>query len=135
VSECNILDASAILALLAQEKGKDLVLESLRARPTRVSSVNVCEVLGRLYDGGMQHDIAIRAMDALRMTVVDFDYRAALEAAALKSRTKSIGASLGDRACLALAHAAHKAGDTPTVLTADRLWARIHWPFKVTVIR
>ena len=56
-------------------------------------------------------------------------------AAALRVRPRPLGASLGDRACLALAQHAADAQMTAIVYTAEQAWMRIKWPFKVVLIR
>ena len=135
MSEINVIDSSAILALLTQEPGAALLEQAIKKHPSWVSSVIICEVLGKLLDGGMTRDEATQAVAALRLTIADFDENMALETAVLKARTKSIGASMGDRACLALAAQRMTVGDKPTVFTADRVWAKLQWPFRIIVIR
>lgn len=135
MSNIGILDASAILAYLHNEKGVDVVNEALDKGPCWTSAVNVCEVLGKLYERGMSGIEAEAAMNELELTIVDFDAHLARLAASYRLRTRSIGASLGDRACLALAPRAIQKGFNPTIYTADQSWAKIKWPFKIALIR
>lgn len=135
MSKVSVLDASAVLAYLQQEKGQDSVEAAMEAGPCFLSTVNLCEVLGKLCDKGLPLKEAQAAMDDLGLFIKDFDAEAASLAAMLRSRTKSIGASLGDRACLALAEQAATAQNAPIVYTAEQAWAKLKWPFKVTVIR
>ena len=135
MSKVSVLDASAVLAYLQQEKGQDHVEAALEAGPCWLSTVNLCEVLGKLCDKGMPAEEARAAVDDLGLAVMNFDAESAALAATLRARTKSIGASLGDRACLALAEQAAKSHVTPIVYTAEQAWAKLKWPFKVTVIR
>jgi PIN domain nuclease of toxin-antitoxin system len=135
VSKISVLDASAVLAYLQQEKGQDRVEAAMDAGPCWLSTVNLCEVLGKLCDKGMPVEETQAAVDDLGLVIKDFDAKSAALAALLRARTKSIGASLGDRACLALAEQAAKSQNAPIVYTAEQAWAKLKWPFKVTIIR
>jgi PIN domain nuclease of toxin-antitoxin system len=133
-----VLDASALLAFLQHEKGDDVVDEAMDARDSRVTSVNYCEVVSKLFENGMPLEKAFQAfveLDERFVRILDFDKVLAARAASLRILTKPIGASLGDRACLACAAAALESGDLPTVYTTDRQWAKLPWPFKIIVIR
>jgi PIN domain nuclease of toxin-antitoxin system len=66
----------------------------------------------------------------LSLNVVDFDMSQAVAAGGLRPSTRSLGLSLGDRACLALA-----ASSGVTALTTDRAWARLEVGVLVDVIR
>ena len=123
-----VLDASAILALLNAEPGKDRV-EAVLAEAI-VGSVNYCEVLTKLSDAGMTNQESAESFALLNIAVIDFDDRMARIAAGLRPKTKAFGLSLGDRSCLALG-LARKA----TVITADRLWAKLKLGAAIEVIR
>lgn len=116
-------------------KGGDVVESALDAGPCLVTTVNTCEVLGKLREKGMPLAEARLALHDLGLTVVDFDFEQAALAAEMRVRTKPIGASLGDRACLALAQHRLKAGVNPTVHTAQHSWIKLKWPFKIALIR
>ncbi|MEN6627418.1 MAG: type II toxin-antitoxin system VapC family toxin [Candidatus Sumerlaeia bacterium] len=135
MNKANVIDASAILAYLQQEKGEDAVEAALDAGAAWISAVNACEVLGKLCEKGMPIEEAQGALDDLGLVVKNFDPESARIAAAMRVRTMPIGASLGDRACLALAQHAAQSGATPTVYTAEHAWAKLRWPFKIAVIR
>lgn len=135
MSEIRILDASAALAHLYREKGLDRVEAALDEGPCCMTAVNVCEVLSKLCEAGMPPDEAQASFDGLHVTAVDFDAELARLAAFMRVKTKPIGASLGDRACLALAERAAQSEDTPIVYTAETGWAKLKWPFKVVTIR
>ena len=62
--------------------------------------------------------------------VVAFDIRQAVVAADLRTVTRHVGASLGDRACLALA----KTNDWP-ILTGDRRLAELDIGIDIRLIR
>ncbi|MCE5279186.1 MAG: type II toxin-antitoxin system VapC family toxin [Planctomycetaceae bacterium] len=135
MTKVSVLDASAVLAYLQQERGEDRVEAALDAGLCWITAVNLSEVLGKLCDKGMPFQEAQAAVNDLGLVVVDFDAELAALAASIKTRTKSIGASLGDRACLALAQRAAGGQTAPTVLTAEHAWTKFKWPFKVLVIR
>lgn len=123
-----VLDASALLALLNEEKGKEHV-ESLLPESV-MSAVNYCEVLGKLIDGGLRDDEAREAVELLNIPVVDFDARTARMAAALRTQTKPLGLSLGDRSCLALAMSTKT-----TAVTAERAWSKLKIDLAINLIR
>ena len=135
MSKVNVLDASAVLAYLQQEKGQDRVEAALDAAPCWLSTVNLCEVLGKLHEKEMPPAEAQATLDDLGLTIRDFDADLAARAAFLRVRTNPIRASLGDRACLALAQHAAGVKITATVFTAEKLWTKLKWPFTVVVIR
>ncbi len=136
MSSLDVLDASAVLAYLQQEKGQDRVEAALDEGPCCMTAVNACEVLSKLCERGMPIGEAQASLDDLGVTVVSFDAALATLAAALRVRTKPIGASLGDRACLALAqHVAAQDKSAAVVYTAEQAWAKLKWPFKVVAIR
>lgn len=130
-----MLDASAVLAYLLEEKGEDVVEAAFGEGPCRISAVNLCEVLGKLCEKGTPLDEARATVSDLGVAVVAFDEALAIRAASLRVRTKSIGASLGDRACLALAEQSVDDQAIPVVYTAEHAWTRFRWPFKIAVIR
>ncbi len=123
-----VLDASALLVLLNEEPGKDLVEEAIG--DCSISAVNYCEVIGKLIDAGVPEDAARHTVNLLNIEIVDFDEQLAFRAASLRLATKRFGLSLGDRCCLALG-TARKA----TVLTAERSWSKLKIGAKVKLIR
>ena len=135
MNKVSVLDASAVLAYLQQEKGQDRVEAALDLGPCWLTTVNMCEVLGKLCEKGMPPREAQAAVNDLGLIVMNFDVELAALAAFLWVRTKPIGASLGDRACLALAERAARTQVAPTVFTSERAWTKLKWPFKVVVIR
>lgn len=123
-----VLDASAVLALLNQETGKDRV-EAVLA-DSCIGAVNYCEVLGKLIDAGMPEQDARESVELLNVEVVDFDTDLARLAAVLRPTTKKLGLSLGDRSCLALALSRRN-----TAVTAERAWAKLKISTKIELIR
>ncbi len=123
-----VLDASAVLALLNQEPGMDRV-EAVLA-DSCLSAVNYCEVLGKLTDAGMSEQDARESVELLNVEVVSFGVDLARLAAALRSTTKKLGLSLGDRSCLALALSRRN-----TAMTAERVWPKLKIDVKIELIR
>jgi PIN domain nuclease of toxin-antitoxin system len=123
-----VLDASAVLALLNQEPGKDRVEPILAG--SVINAVNYCEVLGKLIDAGLPEEDARESVDLLGIEVIDFDADLAQLAATLRPKTKKLGLSLGDRSCLALGLARRN-----TVVTAEKVWAKLKIGVKLDLIR
>ena len=123
-----VLDASAVLSLLREEPGGDAVAEVLTY--SSISAVNFSELVAKLCEWGADADEARQTLVELGLHVIDFDLPQAVEAGALRPRTRSAGLSLGDRACLALAQARGA-----QALTADRSWAALDIGVEIRVIR
>jgi PIN domain nuclease of toxin-antitoxin system len=124
----NVLDASAVLAVLNGERGEKKVVPLLAE--SAVSAVNLTEVAAKLLEAGMDEQSARLAFSVLGIKeVIDFTEDLAWEAARLRPHTKQYGLSLGDRACLALAIKLN----VPAV-TADKEWSKLKL-CRVIVIR
>jgi ribonuclease VapC len=128
VSKAAILDASALLAVLGDEPGGELVAPLLDGAV--ISTVNWSEVLARYVDLGLEIGGREGEIEALGVSLAPFTPRHSEIAAGLLPLTRKAGLSLGDRACLALAL---DLGGRP--VTADRAWARIDVGLAVTLIR
>ncbi|MGH2691108.1 MAG: type II toxin-antitoxin system VapC family toxin [Actinomycetota bacterium] len=124
-----VLDASALLAYLRDEPGSVLVEEALAAEAS-IGAVNLAEVLSKLVDADQDPDEAMARIGILPLEVVPFDKTLAVETARLRPATARAGLSLGDRACLALAHSR-----TRRVLTADGAWRDLIPSLDVVLIR
>lgn len=123
-----VLDASALLALLQQEPGVEVVAAALRE--SSISTVNWSEVLQKALNQGVDTTNIQVAFEALGVQFVSFSSLHAELAAQLWLRTKPYGLSFGDRACLALA-----IDLKATALTADRAWSDLQVDATVQVIR
>lgn len=123
-----VLDASAVLALLTSEPGADMVSACIPG--AALSAVNVAEVGAKLSDRGMTEMDVRSAVGTLGLEIVTFDEDIAYATGMLRARTRQLGLSLGDRACLALG-----AKRGVPVLTADRTWASLEIGVEVRVIR
>ena len=123
-----VLDASALLAYLQQESGAERVRPLF---PTAViSAVNWTEVVQKVAAGD-QGAIGLRAtLEHLGISFVPFTLIHADIAGVLYPRTRKLGLSLGDRACLALG-----LDLKATVYTADRTWEQLELGVQINVIR
>ena len=113
-----VLDASAVLAFVRDEKGADRVLPHIGT--AIVSAVNLQEVVKELTLVGMTPDETRETLSGLRLDVRAHDEAAAYAAGALVTQTRQYGRGVGDRSCMALGIALGT-----TVLTADREWKRV----------
>jgi len=130
----SVLDASAILAVLNDEEGVEVVTEAI-ANGAAVSIVNWAEILSKIAERGAEPATAAaelrraegsrRALAIEPLTAADY-----IEIARLRPLTKRQGLSLGDRACLVLAARL----DVPA-LTTDRAWADADVEAEVRIIR
>jgi PIN domain nuclease of toxin-antitoxin system len=123
-----VLDSSAILAVVFNERGGDQVLPLLDGG--LLSTVNLAEVHTRLLLRGAGADFAWRRVMEFGCEVCFYDEQQARLAAELVSQTRPFGLSLGDRACLALAIQRKAA-----VYTADAAWKNLGLNIEVNVIR
>ncbi len=113
-----VFDASAILALLRDEPGADVVAQYIG--DGLISAVNFQEVIKGLMRREVPIDAAVAMLDALHLDVRPHGREDAIAAAKLYPATKEFGSGLGDRTCMALAIA-----EGLPVLTADQEWAKI----------
>ncbi len=112
------LDSSAILAVIFQETGAEIV-EPLLDKAL-VSSINVAEVFTKLTEKGILNQQMIDDFQQLGIEIVDFNLEQAVKVAELRPLTKHLGLSLGDRSCLALAML-----HNTTAVTADKEWQKL----------
>jgi ribonuclease VapC len=123
-----VLDSSALLAFINQEKGAELVEKYL---PNAVmSSVNIAEVAAVLSQIGMPEDIIINMMNDLSIEIISFDQEQALLTGFLRNKTKAAGLSLGDRACINLSSTKNL-----IVVTADKIWNTLDLTNNIVLIR
>lgn len=123
-----VLDASAVLALVQDEPGSEVVKAALAG--AIISTVNSSEVLQKLIDRGLSYKVAAIQLDALNLVIRDFTQHHAVSAAVLRSSTKAAGLSFSDRACLAVA-----LNEGLPVLTADRAWSKVDLGVEIRLIR
>lgn len=128
------LDASALLALLQNERGAEVVEDAIADGAT-ISTVNLAEALSTMARKGADPAAALATMTERgviggAITVEPFTLADAVETARLRPLTAKAGLSLGDRSCLALAR---RLGTQ--ALTADQPWRGIDLPVEVRSIR
>lgn len=123
-----VLDSSAILAVLLNEPGEEVVARY--KGDALVSSINLAEVAAKFADRGAIPAEWLYPFSLIRLEVVAFDEDQALASGQLRQSTRRQGLSLGDRACLQLA----AMRGVPAV-TADRAWAGLDVGVEVRVIR
>lgn len=110
-----VLDASALLAMVREEPGGEMV--ELVLEHSVISTVNWSEVIQKALFYGVETEGMRAEVEALGLKILPFTSEDAEKAAALWPRTKSAGLSLGDRACLATGERLGL-----PVLTTDRVW-------------
>jgi ribonuclease VapC len=121
-----VLDASALMAYVWLEPGADAV----EIEGSAVSAVNWAEVGQKFASRGQDLSRWRSSFAAVGFDVIPFTETSAEAAAALWARTRALGLSLGDRACLALA-----AEFGVPAVTADRAWAGLDVGVEVVVVR
>ena len=125
-----VLDASAVLAVLLREPGAEIVERALDRGPCAISAVNLSEVAAKLVDRGGDEKSIRAGLDSMQLEVQPFDETLAIEAGMLRTLTRPLGLSLGDRACIALARSLNL-----PVMTADRKWDRLNLDIAVLLAR
>jgi ribonuclease VapC len=124
-----LLDASAVLALLFSETGSETVASALQQHDCRITAVNQAEVIAKLIDRGLTHNDVKQALSSLPITVIDSTATDGEAAGYLRSVSRNLGLSLGDRLCLA----AGQRLNTP-VMTADQAWLGLSDALELTII-
>jgi PIN domain nuclease of toxin-antitoxin system len=124
-----VLDASALLAVLNQEPGAENLPPELLAQAT-ISTVNLAEAHTKLVREGIDPDEAWEDVMGPIQDCAPFTAEQAKIAGSLAARTRSIGLSLGDRACLALGLTLKA-----PVYTTDRAWKSLKLGVRIHVIR
>lgn len=123
-----VVDSSVVLAAMLGE------MTTADAEPwlsgACISAVNLAEVVTRLTDRGVSHNELTDSLIDMDLDVRPFDHEQAVGAGLLRSATRSLGLSLGDRACLALALQLGL-----PIATGDKAWAKLDLGLKVELIR
>ena len=123
-----VLDSSAILAVLNDEPGADVVEAVMD--DALISTVSYAEVVAKLVERGSSSMEAQSALQSMALTSVDFDIGLAQRTGVLRRETLKRGLSLGDRACLALAER-----EGVPALTSDRSWVGAVSSIEIRLIR
>lgn len=125
-----VLDSSAVIALLWDEAGTDMVGHEIDG--ALMSSVNLAEVALRLARAEVNPRPIVDDLLELGLDVVDFTFDCSLQLMDLRVEEQRLGISLslGDRCCLATAMHTRL-----PVLTADREWAVLDEVVEIRLIR
>lgn len=123
-----VLDASALLAFLQGEPGRDAVA-AIMSRSC-MSAVNAAEVISKLVERGVPDGPASDAVMMLPLEIVPFDAENARDAGLLHRSTRGRNVSLGDRACLSLA-----ARRRQPAMTTDGAWGELGLGVEIRAIR
>jgi len=118
MSDKVVLDASALLALIQNEKGADVVKPLLKRAV--MSTINVTEVLAALQRVEIQPKDAILSISDVIQELIPFDVEQAQCVAELQPYVRHKGLSLGDRACIALGLKLQA-----PIYTADKIWGEL----------
>jgi PIN domain nuclease of toxin-antitoxin system len=124
-----VLDASALLAVLNRESGADRLTSEMLNSAT-CSTVNLAEVQGKLVSLGLAPADAWEATLSPIRGATAFTAQQAEVAGNLITKTRPLGLSLGDRACLALGILL----EAP-VYTADKSWKKLKLGIPIHLIR
>ena len=123
-----ILDASALIAFLRNEPGAAKVAKVLDK--SCISAVNLAETCSKMIEYGKELEAVTFQIERLQIPVVPFDGEQAKNVASLWKRTRDVGMSLGDRACLALA-----LKTSLPAFTTEREWSKCSLGVKVVKVR
>lgn len=113
-----VLDASALLATLLNEPGRDRVDAVING--AAMTTVNLAEVVGHFAKLGADRSAIDALLTGLPLVFIEPDRELAIEAGLMRPLGEKAGLSLGDRMCLAYAK---RTGSK--AITADRAWKDI----------
>lgn len=126
----HLLDASALLTVMFNEPGADIVRELLD--DSRIHAVNLAEAVRKLVDRGAPVEETVARIATLNLEVMEeFNAEQAYEMGRLAPEARRLGLSLGDCVCLIMAE-----WHGVTAVTADGDWRKVRGrKAKVVLIR
>ena len=124
-----VLDASAILAIVFQERGAEKLTAEI-LKDAVIGTVNLAEVQSKLIKKGYRPEEAWEDALSLVNSAEPYTSGQARIAGDLITTTEKYGLSLGDRSCLALAIALKA-----PVYTTEQAWRNLKLGVPIHVIR
>jgi PIN domain nuclease of toxin-antitoxin system len=123
-----VFDASALLAIVFDERGMDKALAEVDR--ALVCTVNLLETLDKARRKNHEPAQVREQLERLGVMFAPFEEADAMISSALPRKIGTRGLSLADRCCLAFAIARKL-----PVLTGDRDWVKLDLPIEVRLIR
>ena len=123
-----ILDTSAVVAVIRGERGAERVRNIIEG--AKISTLNLAEVVAFLTVRAISVTSIEHALREFPLSIEGFDWARAIAAGLLVRKTRHLGLSLADRACVALGIEL-----ALPVFTADRAWSKLDLPVEIQVIR
>ena len=124
-----VLDASAILAIIQAEPGREKLTPELLANAV-ASTVNLSEVQAKLVGRGWSADEAWEDATSPIREALPFTEEHAKLAGTLVTQTKDYGLSLGDHACITMGISLKA-----PIYTAEKTWSRLKLGVRIHAIR
>ncbi len=114
-----LLDSSAIIAVVKQEVGYQKIEDLIPY--TGLSLVKCCEIVSSLINLGFNKQEIGDILNDLTLNKIPYTEEIAIEAGLLRTSTKHLGLSLGDRACIATAIKMNLVD----IYTTDKAWKNL----------
>jgi ribonuclease VapC len=124
----NVIDSSAIIAILRKEGGKERAFEL--SFSGEISSVIYTEILMKCAMKNVPFEAACELLDNLQIEIQQLTASTAKNAGALKLNKQFWSLSLADCICITMA-----IENSATLVTADRAWLDLDLPCQIELIR